>query len=112
MKTLKLTLAALFLASTLTALAGETERSPRDHSRVTKVSFEQAMQNPTIVSAMIAQLSSTVLESEQPMYALRVVIRGKVVYIVGTYAQWKGFFTGLGTLKTKNITWRAERNLH
>jgi len=90
MKTLNLALVALFLVSALTSLAaGEGDTGKK---KVKRIAFERAIENPTLVNAMYAQLTDEFLEDEQPIYAVRVIYQGETLYVVGTYEQWEWFF--------------------
>jgi len=52
----------------------------------------KAMQDPGLVSAMRAQLTPRILQDDKEFYVAPVRYKHSIVYIGGTYAQWKKFF--------------------
>jgi hypothetical protein len=105
MKTLKLMLAAIFVAFAMSSMAG-IDPSPKAVKTV-KITFQKAVHNPMLVKAMYVQIDPNKLISNSHYYTARVEYRGVNYLITGTCNQWKRFFK-LGvkppvTLKTMKL---------
>jgi hypothetical protein len=57
-----------------------------------KITLKAAMQKPELVRAMHAQLNSSFLSDEKPIYIVPVRVKKNTYYIAGTYEEWKWFF--------------------
>jgi len=56
------------------------------------IQLPDAMQIPGLVSAMRAQLTPGILQDDKEFYVAPVRYKHSIVYVGGTYAQWKNFF--------------------
>ena len=57
------------------------------------ISLQSAMQNPSLVRVMHAQLSPAFLQVEKPSYIVTVKLNRSTINVFGTYKQWKKFFS-------------------
>jgi len=97
MKTTKLILVAALMAfaaigfsqSELPTKSNQTKSEPQ-LSLV--IGFNNAMHNARLVQAMYAQLDPSFLLNDQRVYIVPVRFSHTVLYVSGTYEQWKRFF--------------------
>ena len=97
MKTSKIVLIATFIAFTSFSMVsvGNTDNSKPnpEASRIVKLSFDQAMQNPMLVISMHQQLDQDLIGpgSSQTLITIEVYYLDSIVLITGTFSQWVGF---------------------
>lgn len=90
MKTLKLMLAAIFVAFAMSSMAG-IDPAPKSVKSV-KITFQKAVHNPMLCKAMYIQIDPNQLFSNNHFYTARVKYQGVNYLITGTHNQWKRFF--------------------
>lgn len=97
MKTLKcVLLTALFAVAMIgNAVADEAPKVKAKKvvsARIVKITFEKAIQNPGLLSAMNAQLDKSLISEDKPVYVARVCYAHRLYLISGSQDQWKRFF--------------------
>ncbi|MCU0370115.1 MAG: hypothetical protein MUC31_01760 [Bacteroidales bacterium] len=94
MKTLKLVLAATFVAFMLTSVSyADGFRTNPKFKKVVNVTFEKAIQDPNLKMVMYQQIyEADVFDLHQYDYVAVVIYRGNTYRIFGTTEQWKFFF--------------------
>jgi len=111
MKTTKLIAIAIILG--IVSL-GYAQRTPLVHQQPDQnvesilIPLAKAMFNADLVSAMRHQLDPAFLETERPSYTMKVRFSHSYVYVIGSYDEWKKFFSlerdgGLSDLKSNLI---------
>jgi len=95
MKTIKAVLiTATFFFAMVTMVNAEHASKIDPSKRTISLTFEQAMQNPGLVTAMYQQIHNDFLNSgiNRHTYTQTVSYNGYNFRITGTYNQWKLFF--------------------
>ena len=103
MKTLKLVMIMAIFAFTTVAIA-EHPSKINPNKRTIELTFEQAIQNPGLVSAMHNQLHDDFLgtNTNQQMYTVTVAYMNYNFRITGTHNQWSLFFRYTNLLLTQH----------
>lgn len=57
------------------------------------IPLKQAIHNPALLRSMRAQLSPSMLQNDKQVYTASVRYKHSVVYISGSYGEWKRFFS-------------------
>ncbi len=99
MKTSKLTLIttvitiAVFIISVSPRLsAKEDQKKQQSSTKVSYMTYEQAVQAPGILRAMYEQIESSSMPPMEAFGTARLSYRGAKLYITGSYMQWYFFF--------------------
>ena len=90
MKTLKIALIALFVATALinSASADEFKGKPKKSVNIT---FDRAVKNPQLVMAMHQQIDPKFLNDIEQLYVVEVEYNGAVYRILGSRQSWLAF---------------------
>ena len=90
MKTVKLVLVATFVSSAMMSFSHPVlfSEKPAD-----KLSLENAMMAKGLVQAIQLQITTDLIAIEHPVfYYAKVRYNNKIIFIYGTYQEWKRFF--------------------
>ena len=69
-----------------------TELTPDPNPQSIVIQLKKALHNPALVKAMHAQLTPRFLKVDKPLYTVPVRFQHDVLYVAGTYSEWKRFF--------------------
>ena len=92
MKTLKITMVAVFIAFAMVNAANADGIKAKPTKKVVDINITQAIKVPGLVAEMYNQLDEEFLENNQLIYTQYVVYSGNIYKISGTYDQWVMFF--------------------
>ena len=95
MKTTRLIAIALILGITSLGFAQSriaTDPAPDPDPQSIVIQLKKAMHNQALVKAMHAQLTPRFLKVDKPLYTVPVRFQHDVLYVAGTYSEWKRFF--------------------
>lgn len=96
MKTTKLIAVAIILGIASLGFAQKTtitDQAPNQEIQSVVIKLSKAIQMPDLVAALRAQVTRDILEQDKPMYTVRVTYKHSVVFVSGTYAEWKKFLS-------------------
>ena len=94
MKTLKLVMIATFVSLVMVSFASQ---DPDTRKKKISLDFQQAIQNPMVLTAMYEQLDYSFLDGNSQTYTVEVLVRNYTVSITGTQSQWVSFFKNVQT---------------
>lgn len=57
------------------------------------IPLKRAMHIPNLLGAMRAQLTPAILKADKPVYNVPVRYKHSIVYVSGSYGEWKRFFS-------------------
>lgn len=92
MKTTRLIAIALILGISSLGFAQTKTTAPDPDAQSMVIQLKKALHNRTLVNAMKAQLNPRFLQEDKPSYTVAVRYSHKIVYVNGTYNEWKRFF--------------------
>lgn len=97
MKTVKLIMIAILLATAMVNTASADEPKFNPASAVIKLTFQQAIQSPGLVAAMYKQLNGGFLGGPGVQYiTLKVTYQNHAYLITGSTDEWSLFFNHKG----------------
>ena len=91
MKTLKFTLIALIVASTLISAANADDFRGKP-KKVAQITFASAVKNPDIVAAIFDQVDPGFLNRIEQLYVVEVTYNGILYKILGSRQSWLKLF--------------------
>ena len=94
MKTLKLVMIATLVSLVMVSFASQDPDTPK---KKISLDFQQAIQNPIVLTAMYEQLDYSFLNVNWKTYTVEVLVRNYTVSITGTQSQWVSFFMNVLT---------------
>lgn len=93
MKTLKIALIALILASTLAGMANADGFKSKP-MKATNITYQEAIKNPGLKTAMKLQLDPGFLNTIEQLYVVEVTYNQVLYHILGSRQSWISFFKG------------------
>jgi hypothetical protein len=91
MKTLKLALIALFVATAMVnqAAADEFRGKPK---KAVNITFDRAVKNPGLVAAILDQVDPKFMNTIEQLYVIEVIYNGALYRILGSRQSWLKLF--------------------
>jgi hypothetical protein len=100
MKTLKFALVALILACTLAGMAN-TDGFKSKPRKAVSITYQEAIKNPMLKSAMKLQLDPGFLNTIEQLYVVEVTYNNVLYRILGSRQSWISFFKGPITITSE-----------
>ena len=91
MKTLKLAIVTAMITFSMVSLGAKEVKKTRLRKKMV-LSFENAVQNPSLVMALYQQIDPQIPFNQQYTIIASVILEETLYLIPGSYDQWKEFF--------------------
>lgn len=92
MKTLKLIMAAMFIAMMTAGMAATDGGFKSKPKKTVSITYANAIRNPELVQSMYQQLDPGFLDTHEYLYVVEVVHHGVLYKILGSRQSWIKFF--------------------
>ena len=91
MKTLKIALIAMFIATAMVNQAATDEFKSKP-KKALNMTFDRAIKNPSLVTAIYQQVDPVFLNKIEQLYIVELTYNGVVYRILGSRQSWLRFF--------------------